>query len=286
MRSKSIYSIPIMPVELRKRKAPPPPPEPPAKKKATKAAPKAKETVKETVKEPVKAKPEKPAAPAKANGASTSSSNKVAVGDTVDLATFGGEVSMNDGTPVTLSSLVEKSGSGVVLFTYPKASTPGCTKQACFFRDSYEPLTAGGLAIYGLSTDSPKANTTFKEKQKLQYPLLCDPKATLIAAIGLKKAPSGTQRGVFVIDKKGKVLIAEPGSPQGTVDAVQKLVEADATNGEEEKNGEDKEEMSDEEEVKANGGEAEDTKEGEKKEDKEEKDAEKEDDKEEEEKKV
>lgn len=264
-----------MPVELRKRKAPPPPPEPPAKKKATKAAPKVKETVKETVKEPVKAKTDKPA---KSNGASTSS-KKVAVGDTVDLATFGGEVSMNDGTPVTLGSLVEKSGSGVVLFTYPKASTSGCTRQACFFRDSYEPLTAGGLAIYGLSTDSPKANTTFKEKQKLQYPLLCDPKATLIAAIGLKKAPSGTQRGVFVIDKKGKVLIAEPGSPQGTVDAVQKLVEADATNGEEEK--------SVEEEGKANGGEAEDAKENKKKkeedakeeEEKEEEEADKEDDK-------
>lgn len=272
-----------MPVELRKRKAPPPPPEPPAKKKATKAVSKAKPAAKEAVKEPVK-EPVK----AKANG----SSKKVAVGDTVDLATFGGEITMNDGTSVTLGSLVEKSGSGVVLFTYPKASTPGCTKQACFFRDSYEPLTAGGLAIYGLSTDSPKANTTFKEKQKLQYPLLCDPKATLIAAIGLKKAPSGTQRGVFVIDKKGKVLIAEPGSPQGTVDAVQKLVESDATNGEEDKNGDDKEEKSGEEDVKANGGEAEgeekeDAKEEEGNEDKEEKEeeeADKEDDKEGEEK--
>lgn len=285
-----------MPVELRKRKAPPPPPEPPAKKKATKATkaaskakPAAKEAVKEPVKEPVKAKADKAAAPGKANG----SSKKVAVGDTVDLATFGGEITMNDGTSVTLGSLVEKSGSGVVLFTYPKASTPGCTKQACFFRDSYEPLTAGGLAIYGLSTDSPKANTTFKEKQKLQYPLLCDPKATLIAAIGLKKAPSGTQRGVFVIDKKGKVLIAEPGSPQGTVNAVQKLVESDATNGEGDKNGDDKEEKSGEEDVKANGGEAEgeekeeDAKEEEGNEDKEEKEeeeADKEDDKEGEEK--
>lgn len=100
------------------------------------------------------------------------------------------------------------------------------TKQVCFFRDSYTPLTAGGLAIYGLSNDSPKSNTTFKEKQKLPYPLLCDQKATLIAAIGLKKSPQGTQRGVFVVDKAGKVLLAEPGSPAGTVDAVKKIVAA------------------------------------------------------------
>lgn len=75
-----------------------------------------------------------------------------------------------------------------------------------------------------MSTDSPKANTTFKDKQNLPYELLCDPKATLIAAIGLKKSPSGTQRGVFVVDKSGKVLAAEPGGPAATVDVVKKLI--------------------------------------------------------------
>ena len=92
------------------------------------------------------------------------------------------------------------------------------------FRDKYEPFTEGGLAIYGLSTDSPKANTTFKEKQKLPYPLLCDPGATLIAALGFKKAPKGTTRGVFAVDKAGKVLLAEAGGPAATVDAVKQLV--------------------------------------------------------------
>lgn len=92
------------------------------------------------------------------------------------------------------------------------------------FRDKYEPFTEGGLAIYGLSTDSPKANTTFKEKQKLPYPLLCDPGATLIGAIGFKKAPKGTTRGVFAVDKAGKVLLAEAGGPAATVEAVQQLV--------------------------------------------------------------
>ena len=75
----------------------------------------------------------------------------------------------------------------------------------------------------GLSKDSPKANTSFKEKQNLPYPLLCDPSSTLISAIGLKKA-TGTTRGVFVVDKAGKVLASEPGGPQATVDVVQKLI--------------------------------------------------------------
>jgi peroxiredoxin Q/BCP len=102
------------------------------------------------------------------------------------------------------------------------------TTQVCLFRDSYEPLTATGYSIYGLSNDSPKANTTFKTKQKLPYTLLCDPAQTLISAIGLKKAPKGTQRGVFVVDKSGEVLAAEPGGPAATVEVVRKLVGGNA----------------------------------------------------------
>jgi len=103
------------------------------------------------------------------------------------------------------------------------------TTQVCLFRDSYTPLTATGLAIYGLSTDSPKSNTTFKTKQNLPYPLLCDPKATLITAIGMKKPPKGTTRGVVVIDKEGKVLAAEAGGPAATVEVVRKLVGSEHT---------------------------------------------------------
>ncbi|KAF4460108.1 peroxiredoxin Q BCP [Fusarium albosuccineum] len=235
-----------MPVELRKRKArePPAPAPAPAKKKAApkprgKAAAKVKEAAakvkgaaakvvgkaeepEETVEKPQEEEKKEEEAKVEEPKAKDS---KVEVGDVVNLDGFGGEIETNDGDKTTLKKLVDDSKSGVILFTYPKASTPGCTKQVCFFRDSYEPLTADGLAIHGLSTDSPKANTTFKEKQKLPYPLLCDPKATLIEAIGFKKAPKGTTRGVFVIDKEGKVLVAEAGSPQGTVDKVKALVE-------------------------------------------------------------
>ncbi|RKU49597.1 hypothetical protein DL546_009485 [Coniochaeta pulveracea] len=250
---------------LRKRKTPPPAPEP-VTKRATKAVSKAATKVKEAVIGEEAA----PAAKGKAKGtngsaavaapaavdaevddataepvdstanagpvdapATSKGSGKPTVGEVVDLESFGGEIETNEGEKTTLKALVDASTSGVVLFTYPKASTPGCTKQVCFFRDAYTSLTAGGLSIYGLSTDSPKANTTFHTKQNLQYPLLCDPNATLIGAIGLKKSPKGTQRGVFVVSKEGKVLLAEPGSPQGTVDAVKKVVEALKEDGKE-----------------------------------------------------
>ncbi|KAG4264661.1 peroxiredoxin Q/BCP [Fusarium proliferatum] len=226
-----------MPMELRKRKASTAPPPPPVKRKSTTKVPKAAAKVKEAAakvtekkEEPEEAKEEEkteeePKAEEPKAEESKKTGGKPKVGDVVGLDGFGGEIETNDGDKTTLKKLVDESKSGVVLFTYPKASTPGCTKQVCFFRDSYEPLTKDGLAIYGLSADSPKANTTFKEKQKLPYTLLCDPKATLIEAIGLKKAPKGTTRGVFVISKEGKILVAEAGSPQGTLDRVQALVE-------------------------------------------------------------
>lgn len=81
------------------------------------------------------------------------------------------------------------------------------------------------MSIYGLSTDNPKANTAFKTKQNLPYPLLCNPSSSLIKAIGLQKTPKGTKRGVFVIDKSGKVLAAEGGGPQATVEVVKKIVD-------------------------------------------------------------
>ncbi|MCJ1473059.1 hypothetical protein MMC13_001708 [Lambiella insularis] len=197
-------------VELRKRKAPAEAaPAPLTKKASAKGASKIKEAGAEG---------------SATNG--TSSAGAVSVGSSITLDGFGGEIETNDGEKTSLKKLVEESQGGVVLFTYPKASTPGFTTQACLFRDEFTPLTATGFSIYGLSRDSPKSNTTFKTKQKLPYTLLCDPTATLITAIGMKKAPSGTTRGVFVVDKEGKVLAAEAGGPAATVEVVRKLVGA------------------------------------------------------------
>jgi len=114
-----------MPVELRKRKAPAPAPEPPAKKatkasKVSKAVAKAKDTVVKPRGRPAKAAPE-----TTANGSSDSGGTPQ-VGNIISLDGFGGEIQTNDGDKTTLKTLVEESGTGVVLFTYPKASTPGC----------------------------------------------------------------------------------------------------------------------------------------------------------------
>ncbi|EAS35612.3 peroxiredoxin Q/BCP [Coccidioides immitis RS] len=202
-----------MPMELRKRKAPAEPKDARAtKKKAdTKAsAPKARES-KAKAKETEKSEP-------------SPSREPPTVGAILDLEQYQDEVQLQDATPSSLKALLESSKNGVVLFTYPKASTPGCTRQACMFRDGYDRLSSTGLSIYGLSSDSPSANTKFKEKQKLPYPLICDPSAKLIGAIGLKKQPKGTIRGVFAIDKAGKVLLNKAGGPEATVTLVENLV--------------------------------------------------------------
>lgn len=93
----------------------------------------------------------------------------------------------------------------------------------CLFRDAYVPLADAGLSIFGLSRDSTNANTKFKTKHSLQYPLLCDPSAQLIKAIGFKNGDK-TQRGVFVVDKHAKVLVSEPGGPAATLQAVQAIL--------------------------------------------------------------
>jgi thioredoxin-dependent peroxiredoxin len=105
-------------VELRKRKAPTSAPVP-AKKQATTSKKAAKDKAPE---KPVKATPD---IKADANGDAPKAAPS-AVGDVIDLEGFGGEVETHDGSKVTLKELVDKSEGGVVLFTYPKANTPGC----------------------------------------------------------------------------------------------------------------------------------------------------------------
>jgi len=167
-----VHSVGDM-VELRKR---PPPKEtatPPPKAKRGNSGPikkladKAKGAVAGGKK--TEPEPEPSTAPVAANG---NGHRPIEVGQKIDLDGFGGTVQTHDGKDVTLKELVDESLAGVVIFTYPRASTPGCTTQACLFRDNYAPITGASLAVYGLSTDSPKANTTFVTKQKLPYPLL------------------------------------------------------------------------------------------------------------------
>ncbi|EEQ83458.1 hypothetical protein RJZ56_007663 [Blastomyces dermatitidis] len=219
-------------VELRKRKAPPKLVEAKSRakrnKKATKPDAAAAAAVVATEPVPRIEKAVKTTIASRVTPVTTSSQKKAPkIGDTIDLDKIGTDITTHDGTQTTLKSLVEQSTAGVVLFTYPRASTPGCTTQVCLFRDRYDKLTSTGLSIFGLSADSPKANANFKSKHNLPYTLLCDPTASLIDGLGLKKVPKGTVRGVFVVNKEGKVLFLQSGGPAATADAVQELVESD-----------------------------------------------------------
>ncbi|MGO4881817.1 MAG: thioredoxin-dependent thiol peroxidase [Bryobacteraceae bacterium] len=103
-------------------------------------------------------------------------------------------------------------GKKVVLFFYPKASTPGCTVEACEFRDTFKKFEKKGVVVLGISKDSPKAQTTFKQNQRLPYTLLCDVDKKAVEAYGVWKEKNmygkkvmGVERTTFVIDEQGKV---------------------------------------------------------------------------------
>lgn len=102
-----------------------------------------------------------------------------------------------DDKDVSLRQVV-KDNKIVIIFVYPKASTPGCTRQACGFRDNYDDLEQHGK-VYGLSADNVTRQKNFQTKQSLPYDLLSDPKRELIGILGCKKTPqSGIIRSHFV----------------------------------------------------------------------------------------
>ncbi|KAL3231360.1 Peroxiredoxin DOT5 [Nakaseomyces bracarensis] len=109
-----------------------------------------------------------------------------------------------DGKELSLKELA-KENKIIVIFLYPKASTPGCTRQACGFRDNYDDLKEHAL-ILGLSNDIPSAQKNFQNKHSLPYDLLSDPTREFIGLLGAKKTPaSGTIRSHFVfVDGKLK----------------------------------------------------------------------------------
>ncbi|NDC54975.1 MAG: thioredoxin-dependent thiol peroxidase [Planctomycetia bacterium] len=115
----------------------------------------------------------------------------------------------HDGTRLKLSSL---RGTPVVLYFYPKDDTPGCTREACGFRDAKAKLTKLGAVVLGVSPDSPKSHATFRAKYKLPFTLLADEKHAVAERYGAwreknmyGKKSLGIARSTFVIDAAGKV---------------------------------------------------------------------------------
>ncbi|MDV7357004.1 thioredoxin-dependent thiol peroxidase [Rhodococcus sp. NPDC019627] len=113
-------------------------------------------------------------------------------------------------------SLADYRGRKVVVYFYPAASTPGCTKQACDFRDNLVELNGAGIDVIGISPDKPAKLAKFRDTEELTFPLLSDPdKSTLEAwgAFGEKKMYGKTVQGVirstFLVDEEGKIEVAQ-----------------------------------------------------------------------------
>lgn len=114
-----------------------------------------------------------------------------------------------DDASVSLKSL---RGSSIVLFFYPAAMTPGCTTEACDFRDSLAPLSSAGYTVLGVSRDEPAKLRTFRERDSLTFDLLSDPDRTAHEAYGVwgekknyGKTVMGVIRSTFVINEEGLV---------------------------------------------------------------------------------
>jgi len=118
-----------------------------------------------------------------------------------------------DGKQVSLS---DYAGRKVVVYAYPAAMTPGCTKQACDFRDSLQSLAAAGYAVVGLSPDKPEKLAKFRERDALNFPLLSDPDHKVLEAYGAwgekknyGKVYTGVIRSTFVVDAAGRIELAQ-----------------------------------------------------------------------------
>jgi thioredoxin-dependent peroxiredoxin len=118
-----------------------------------------------------------------------------------------------DGTKVSLKDF---RGRKVVVYFYPAAMTPGCTKQACDFRDNLRQFDRAGFAVVGISPDKPEKLAKFRDAEKLTFPLLSDPSREVLEAYGAYgeklmygKTVTGVIRSTFVVDEKGKIEAAQ-----------------------------------------------------------------------------
>ncbi len=117
---------------------------------------------------------------------------------------------------VTLAQLVEAAEKGVIVYFYPKAMTPGCTKEACDFRDNLNSLKGAGYSVIGISADKMTSLQKFKDKDSLNFPLGTDPDHSIMKQWGTYgskmnygKVFQGIIRSTFVVGKDGKIEVAQ-----------------------------------------------------------------------------
>ncbi len=105
----------------------------------------------------------------------------------------------------------ELTGQKTVLYFYPKDDTPGCTKEACAFRDRMNDYAEAGIQVYGVSLDSPESHREFREKYGLNFPLLTDEGGRASQALGvLREDRKRTNRVTFLLDTEGKISKVYP----------------------------------------------------------------------------
>ena len=138
----------------------------------------------------------------------------------------------DSGEKVKLSSF---KGSPVVVYFYPKDDTPGCTKEACAFRDRKDELQKLGVVVLGISTDDVASHVKFRDKYQLNFPLLSDPDHAVAEKFGAwreknmyGKKSMGIQRSTFLIDASGKIAkvwkrVQVDGHDEDVVSAVKNL---------------------------------------------------------------
>jgi len=136
-----------------------------------------------------------------------------------------------EGNEVTLSQFL---GKKVVLYFYPKDDTPGCTAEACDFRDNYQGLTAKGIVVLGVSVDDEKSHKKFIAKHNLPFTLLADTDKQIVEAYGVwgeknmyGKTYMGTNRKTFLIDEKGNIahIISKVDTKNATAQVLELLGE-------------------------------------------------------------
>lgn len=136
----------------------------------------------------------------------------------------------HNGEEVNLSDF---TGKKVVLYFYPKADTPGCTKQACAVSENWSDITAGEVVVLGISPDEPEDLTKFREKHDITFPLLSDPDhevAEAYDAWGEKKMFGKTSEGIirshFAVNEEGLLIeAAYKVKPESTAELAQKLAQ-------------------------------------------------------------
>ncbi|MBI5022302.1 MAG: thioredoxin-dependent thiol peroxidase [Ignavibacteriales bacterium] len=129
-------------------------------------------------------------------------------------------------------SLSDLKGKKVILYFYPKDDTPGCTKEACAFRDNFARVKKKGAVVLGISKDSLASHNKFKEKYDLTFPLLSDEKLEVLKSYGVWKMKSmmgrkymGIERTTVIIDEDGKIIHIFPKvKVDGHVEEVLKVI--------------------------------------------------------------